>query len=318
MTDTNLDEDEYDADLPDSDAEQSTSSAQQSTLDSIQLPGGRPLDTFEADELLRQFDAKIIAVVGERDSGKSTLISALLRQFKRSPFNNLLFAGSRTMLGFEEKAWNVHAASGNLQPTTARTSVEEGLHFLHLALASVDAPGQHIHLLLSDRAGETYRGARDVPSTGVSLPELGKSHLLVFILDGGRFADPLLRAEAEAAVRVFIRGLLDAGIIGMSNQIQVIVTKYDLIAARPDNEAILALDATEQGLSRLTEGRVAGFSLIRTAAQPDPGSTVEAGTGLAEMLSGWCGVERPRTDPPLAGMELSTEFDLLLTRWQRR
>src|SRR5688572_30114227 len=43
----------------------------------VQLPRGEPLSPAEVDEFLRWRPAKMVAILGERDSGKTTLICAL-------------------------------------------------------------------------------------------------------------------------------------------------------------------------------------------------------------------------------------------------
>jgi hypothetical protein len=105
-------------------------------LDWIKLPRGDLLSIEEADELLRWRPAILVAVVGERKSGKTTLITEIYERFLRGPFADQLFSYSQTLLGFERKSYPSRADSRAEKPDTTRTSTQDGLRFFHLGLVS--------------------------------------------------------------------------------------------------------------------------------------------------------------------------------------
>jgi hypothetical protein len=98
-------------------------------LDWVRLPRCDLLSIEEADELLRWRPAMLVAVVGERKSGKTTLITEIYERFLRGPFAGQSFSYSQTLLGFEKKSYRSRADSRADKPDTTRTSARDGLRF---------------------------------------------------------------------------------------------------------------------------------------------------------------------------------------------
>src|SRR5262249_448189 len=124
------------------------------------------------------------------------------------------------------------------QPETPRTSISEGLRFLHFALAPLDRLLERYDLMLSDRAGEIYRQARSNSVLITDLIEVAKADRIVLLLDGGRLANPVERAGEMDAVRKNLRAFLDGGALDSSAVVQVVTTKIDLLINHPERAAI--------------------------------------------------------------------------------
>src|SRR5690606_3190353 len=129
--------------------------------DRVSLNAGEALEVVAVDAFLRRRSARIVAIVGDRDSGKTTLIGSIYERLLRGPFTGFKFAGSETLMAFERRAHYARSDSGRSTPDTPRTSRGEGLHFLHFSLVEDGQSPQRTDLMLADRAGETYREARD-------------------------------------------------------------------------------------------------------------------------------------------------------------
>lgn len=275
------------------------------------LPPSELLTLEDADQLLRWRDAAIIAVVGERNGGKTTLVTEIYGNFLHGPFADACFCHSLSLLGFEKKSFQSRAESGALFPDTPRTSTQDGLRFFHLALSNV-SDSKRQDLLISERAGETYREIRDKPDRASEMIEIRKATKVAFIIDGERVAAVRKRAEVFASVRDTIRALAETGSIAKQAQIQLVTTKCDLLAGSSMENARNALSEFEQAIITMLTGRFE-VETFRTIAR-NPNSSLDSLSSLATLLKSWL-----KPNPPVAFEhpkipELSDEFDLLLLR----
>lgn len=281
--------------------------------DWVKLPRAELLSIEEVDELLRWRPANLVAVIGERKGGKTTLITEIYERFLRGPFAGQLFSYSQTLLGFEKKSYPSRADSGAEKPDTGRTSLRDGLRFFHLGLIAENS-ARRTDLLLTERAGEAYREARDRPAESLTLIELAKARKVAFILDGERVANDKTRAEAFASVRSMIRAFSDAGALTTCVEVQLVTTKFDLLAVVDAVGGRAALDEFEQRLVKSHANRFARVTCWRTAAR-DPKGQKEPAWGVAPLLQSWLDpppLQRRPYSPPLP--ELHDEFDRLLLR----
>ncbi|MGH8422076.1 MAG: TRAFAC clade GTPase domain-containing protein [Pseudomonas fluorescens] len=195
----------------------------------VPLLSGESFVPAQADQFLLWKPVKFVTIVGEFDSGKTTLICALYERFLKGKFANYLFAGSRTLVGFEKRSHHSRIDSGRVVPDTLRTSLSDGLRYFHLSLLQQGAQQSRVELMLSDRAGEQYLKARSNSALVDELIEVKKAHHVVVLLDGGRLADPVQRSGAMQAVRQTIRAFLDGGALTHISKVQVVTTKFDLL-----------------------------------------------------------------------------------------
>lgn len=278
----------------------------------VALPPAGMLSIEDADALLRWRDASLIAVVGERNGGKTTLVTELYERFLRGPFADTLFSHSLSLLGFERKSFQSRAESGADTPDTPRTSKQDGLSFFHLGLSD-EKDQRRTDLIISERAGEVYREVRDRPAGATELVEVRKARTVAFVIDGERLADGRRRAEALASVRNIARAFADSGAIATETEVQLVTTKCDLLRGDGSAAALNALAGLESRFVDSYAGRFAAATTHRTAAR-DPKGELEAAHGLAPLLRSWL------TPPPRARLdpakdpEPADEFDRLLLR----
>jgi hypothetical protein len=282
----------------------------------VPLPSAEMLTVEDADALLRWRAASLVAIVGERKGGKTTLVSEIYERFLRGPFAGCYFTHSLSLLGFERKNFQSRAVSEGQLPDTPRTSAGDGLRFFHLAVSD-STNLQRTDLLVSERAGEVYRAVRDTPARAGELLEVCKARTVVFIIDGERVVDGRRRAEAFASVRSLARALADTGAIPANASIQTVTTKCDLLGGDGEvaSAARAALDEFEKKFMETYSEKFSRVSAFRTAAR-DPKGIVEPGFGVAPLLRSWL-EPKPKSTRPLAvstPIELIDEFDRLLLR----
>jgi len=276
------------------------------------LPPSGLLTIEEADGLLRWRPASIVAVVGERNGGKTTLVTEIYERFLRGRFAQASFTHSLSLLGFERKTFQSRADTGAELPDTPRTSKQDGLRMFHLALTS-DEDLRRTDLLISERAGEVYREIRDQPARANELIEVRKAATVALIIDGQRVLDIRRRAEVFASVRNVLRALADGKVIAPTAQVQLVTTKFDLLECEDAADARGALSEFEERIATSYAGRLRPIEVFRTAAR-DPRGAVEPARGIAPLLQSWL---KPPPDPnfePLALPILTNEFDRLLLR----
>jgi hypothetical protein len=281
----------------------------------VPLPHAELLTVEDADELLRWRSANMVAIVGEREAGKTTLVTEIYERFIRGPFAGYRFAGSRTLAGFERRCHLARLESGASAPDTERTSAREGLRFFHLGLTAQEE-ARRIDLLISERAGESYRQARNEPSRALGFVELAKARTVVFVLDGARLALDLLREEAFSSVRNLVRASAETKALSPQAEIQFVTTKIDLL----ETEALVhAVDAVTQFEKRMEEAYRDQFARItcwRTAAR-DPSRKLEPARGVAALLQSWLSPPKPPAYS-IAAPVLHDEFDRFLLRGRKQ
>lgn len=298
----------YDGEIEDS------SSGQRHEIKRVSLPPGEALTSEEVDQFLRWRAANFVCIIGDTNSGKTTFVCALYDRFLRGAFAGFAFVGSRTLVSLERRSHYARVESGRVTPETARTSLQEGLRYFHLAVAPVGQPERRSDLLLADRSGEIYASARANTSFVADLAEIPQANRVAILLDGRRVTDVVERNGAIQAVRQMLRALVDNRALGSTSTVQVITTKFDLIAASPDRQEIADRIATFR--ERLTldfAPRLKSLSYYEIAAR-DPTNTFMAAYGMDDLLRDWIGSTPEPPSVPITALPLRSEFDRLLAR----
>lgn len=280
----------------------------------IMLPPGELLSLEDVQRFLLWRPATFISVVGDSFSGKTTLMCALYDRFLRGPFAGVSFSASRTLVALERRMHPSRVDSGRAIPDTVRTSIADGLRYFHFAVAPLSSPHMRTDLLLSDRAGETYRKARSNTDIVADLPEISQADRIVLLLDGGRVADPVERAGAIQGARQMLRVLLDNGAAGAASVVQVVTTKIDLLDRAEDKQiAAEVLASFRERLLADFGPKVQELTFWEVAAR-DPEGTYDPAYGLGALVEDWVKPRRHHPPVPLPPLDLKSEFDRLLAR----
>jgi hypothetical protein len=302
------------ADEIESDDEDLEALAQEAAPGRVELSSGEVLTSADVEVFLRWRPATFVTIIGERESGKTTLVCALYDRFLRGPFSGLSFAGSRTLIALERRSHYSRVDSGRFVPDTTRTSISEGLSYFHFAVAPVGKPKGRVDLFLSDRAGEIYRRARGNSDLIGTLPEIPQAHRIVLLLDGGRVAEPAERHGAMHSVRQTLRAFLDNDALGSSSIVQVVTTKIDIVAAHKERDDISrVVSAFAERLTADFAPRLRQLTFHDISAR-DPSGQFAPAHGTSALISDWV-ISRPRAVPAkMPPLELRSEFDRLLDR----
>jgi hypothetical protein len=190
------------------------------------LPSGDLLTVNEANRVLRRGESRVIAIVGPKESGKTTLIASIFELFLRGAIGPYCFSSSRTLYAFERSCHPSRAVSQNVVPKTERTLLTD-VHFYHLATRKDGAPV--VDLLLADRNGEDYRTSTDDPSTASGFAEIARADTITFLVDGSQLLDLTTRSSIASEVVGTAQALIDSDAIVERPRVAIVLTKVDRI-----------------------------------------------------------------------------------------
>lgn len=251
----------------------------------VDLPHGRGLSVAEASAITREAFSSVVLFAGTAKSGKTTLLATVYLLFQRAPFAGYLFAGSETLVGFEERTYLARVASRRGTPTTERTVRSE---LLHLRVRRDVPLGPVRDLLFCDFSGEDFREAKDSSEACASLPVMRRADYLVLLVDGEKLATADSRRRAKNDPVTLLRNCLDSGVLPPSRAVDVLVTKWDLIEAAADRDDIVRfVDHMEKEIERQFQARLATLRMARVAAHPTSGAGLGLGYGLEALFYAW-------------------------------
>lgn len=285
-------------------------------LEEVALPDGRALTAERATATVRSALTRVVVLAGDVESGKTTLAAGLYERFQNGPYAGLLFAGSLTLAGFEERCHTARMASERMRPVTLRTSTSEDFRFLHLRLRSTQSRGEIRDLLITDLSGERYQLARDSSEEVKLLTALRRADHVALLVDGAQLLKAETRHEAATNPQALLRSCLDEGMLDTRTHVQVVFSKWDLVSTGPT--AADAIQFTENVVTtafRRFEHRLGSLEFVRVAARPDRATGVPAPLGLDRLLDVW--LEEARIAPTLPlrlalAAQSSREFDQYL------
>ncbi|WP_061218560.1 TRAFAC clade GTPase domain-containing protein [Leptospira weilii] len=275
---------------------------------------GELLNSKEVEKFLLQKPVIFISIIGDRDSGKTTFISSLYERFRRGKFAGYLFSGSSTLIGFEKCLHYSRLASRSSKIDTPRTLHSDGLSFFHLSICPQENLEERREILFSDRAGETYRNARNNTDSIADLTEIPRSDRVLLLLDGARIINPEERSDALQSTRQMLWALIDNNALNNSSNVQIVTTKFDLISVHPENTDIVQiLDEFKNKLKLDFGHKIKNLAFFDISAR-DPSKKFELVYGVDNLLLDWISLDSQRQESEAQKVEYSTQFDLLLLK----
>lgn len=216
-------------------SEQSASDpAMEESQDLIDLYDGESLTENEATAQTRRALTRRITIAGHQQSGKTTLIASIYDCFNRASFAGYLFAGSRTLCGFERLCHLSRTCSERTEPVTQRTSRFHGHRFLHLCLRAEKDSSYVRDILFSDIAGEEFEHAIDSDHDALRLSFIQNSDHVAILVDGARLVNKADRQVERYFVDALMDSLLKVGLLHGQSRVDVLFTKDDLISSYPE------------------------------------------------------------------------------------
>jgi hypothetical protein len=247
----------------------------------IPVAGGNILNIDEASDILCSGPSRVVTLIGPLASGKTTLSLSLYEAFQHAPFGRWSFAGSLTLPAFEKCCHLSRIECGMTSPETRRTSLSDGLGFLHLAMHSNETG--RIELLISDRSGETYTMAADHREECENLYEVSRADLVLFLVDGKKLAGDE-RHGVKHDITIMATALFEEGVLSKRQQVGIVLTKYDLVlSSGVQVQAEKDFDNLVANFRRKFEPKLAEIKSFKIAARHENGQ-LEQRFGILDIL----------------------------------
>jgi hypothetical protein len=271
-----------------SDEAQSTDDQKEvSTLTAgVSLHSGGILSIDEAREVSCARRAKIVAILGMKDSGKTSLIARIHRMFLEGSMPCFRFGGSRTLLDLEKINWLAMLESGSSSPDSERTSLQSRNSLLHWTIHHrLESVGWDI--LVNDVSGEAFPFLAARQEECEQLRVIRSASHVVVIVDGGVMSRRELRDDHKLKILNVCRRLLQSGQIGKHTELHCVTTKMDIVASGAGGSTTLqAISDLESSLATQCNNSLSHFKSWRIAARPRDGGlpTEEA---IGDLFCSW-------------------------------
>jgi double-GTPase-like protein len=251
---------------------------QPATVPTLRLHSGLPLKASEVPRVTRREYTPIIFLAGAIDSGKTTLLGSIHDAFQFGPLSGYSFAGSETLMGFEERCFESRVRSGRETPHTPRTQPQEGQEFFHLRLRK--GPSELFReLLFADMSGEFYERAikNAAELREKEFETLPRCDYFLLLLDGEKLLDLEQRQDVRRDGLTFLRRCQEAKLLRPETVLQVMISKWDIVAGKPEDEQKSCKNFVASRFQ--TDVLHRDVEVLEIASRPDPHSE-----GIAKLF----------------------------------
>ena len=254
--------------------------------DTYQINSGEALSRDKFYTIAAKESTKMLLLLGPVASGKTTIETSLYQLFQEKPVENYYFAGSRSLQGFEQRAYYTRIKSKGSLPDTPRTKVDEEPTFLHLRLWNRDNDAT-TNLIFWDISGEAFSeniGKVDSVKKEFSFAE--RADFVIGIIDGEKLCNKKTKNSVVSEIIQLLRTFLDSGVLGEGCVLQIVFSKYDLLI-KEENYAEIIERAKNQ-INGYLEELSANIEYYCVAAMSSSAKDIQVGYGLSELLQRWC------------------------------
>lgn len=237
----------------------------------VPMHSGLSLTVEEAQQLMANEEAVVVAFAGPAGAGKTTLLASLYENLVMAPLGNWKFAGSMSLLGFAMRAYWATTASGAAVPSTERTRRDPTRPWLHLRLRGHAGPRS---MLLGDVSGEHFLAFASGGSLGPVEGHFRRADHVIHVLDTQLLSQIRDRQRALHAAELLIRRFAESDVLGSATRHTVLLTKVDSV-----QDDLLAM--AQSKASTWVDSYLPGAGVVTTAARPEDGSE---SLGLIELV----------------------------------
>lgn len=254
----------------------------------VDLPSGNALRLEDAYQITSKRPAQIVLCAGPIDSGKTTFLCSIYEAFRRGPFSDLLFAGSETISGFEERCHNSRLASGRDTAHTDRTQTEAEDNLLHLQLCEKDDIRKSHDFLFVDVSGELFDAARNSSEEVLRIPFIEQARQFVLFFDGDALSNLKLRHITKQRGLELLRSCTEQKMLNLRIHLQIVVTKEDEINTSDDKENTTEfIDKLFSEIQTKYADHLSSIAYFKVAARPSADPDIEDAHGVSDILKSW-------------------------------
>jgi len=284
----------------------------------VPLKSGEALTAQEAFSITAASRTRLLVIAGAVGSGKTTLIASIFHRFQKGSFAGYYFAGSDTLIGFDERSYLARIAPEREVATTKRTIPGISRNLLHLRVRKPDLRERASDLLFIDLSGEDYEEFKDSPDECRRFAMIARADHLIVLVDGSKLVDPAARQGAKRNAGMLLQSCIDSEQLGRHSQVDIIISKWDLVDMAADKAAHSTyIDGMKRWLTQLFAPRLRRLRFFEVVARREKGP-YEIAHGLSMPFKSWVEdlpVAAPGDCPQRSPQELACEFDRY---WGRR
>lgn len=250
------------------------------------LSSGDALNDEELYLLTAKKNTRIIYILGPVGSGKTTFESMIYKCFLQKIDDELLFAGSETLLGFERRLNYLRVISGNSTAKMERTNIQERRCFLHFFLRNENM-NEDYSIVFSDISGEIFeRCVANKMNMEEDLKNLDIAQNIVLFIDGASLLDKSRRQGAVSQLRTFLLTLKSSNLYRLNCCVDIIISKNDIIYKETKETDVSYIENIEKKFEDLKEYYNIRFFRIEALNGYDISDTKNS-KPLLELLKEW-------------------------------
>ena len=282
--------------------------------ESISLPLRRQLSPQDTYSITAAEKTIFFAILGSVGSGKTTLISSIYQMFFTNELESkYMFAGSETLIGFEERAYHLRTSSMEPEVAMKRTAVG-AQDILHLRVCCV-RNNEKCNLLFHDFSGEDINAINaNIDAAKEEFGIVYAAKKIVLLIDGEKLQNTAQRMPAIHRATQILKTFEDSGLLHQRSQIIIVVSKYDLLV---NDDGKPKGDFSSRIISHL-QSQIPSISerlqLINVAAAPKKSKVLRTGYGIQELLDALLADPQTTRKPSSIKTELHSQFNLLKGR----
>lgn len=280
--------------------------------DTFNLPLGEALSIEDTYSITARDKTKLIILAGSSECGKTTLITTVYQMFHKGPIDELYFAGSQTIKGFEQRAYYTRANCNKNNPNTPRTRMGSLDSFLHLKLWDSKNKKKH-NFLLADFSGEDFNNARaNVKVMKEDFSLIRRADFLIILIDGDSITQKDKRFSAIQITQELLTTIKNADVLRKNTRICFVISKSDIVKMKCKKNP--SLNNFVNGIAEKLKSKFTDIEneikFYNVAAMPKDTNIVSVGYGMKELIKEWTKEAKISNDTIFVEQkELKSEFN---------
>lgn len=248
---------------------------------SLRIEWGEALTLAQCYSISSGEKTLFIVLAGASNTGKTTFLINLFDLFQHGLIDNYLFAGSRTLIGFEQRLHSLRILDSDREAAVARTPSSTQPQVLHIRVVPTGQMHEPINLLIADISGEQFKDARDDESAARALTFLSEADSIVFFANAELVESEMTISNAIRDARLISRRFFELRLLKPSCGIFSVLSKVDALVGSVSRTEVLK-KLTEAIETQATENGYKTHPAIAVRSVP-----VEETEGVKDLLTLW-------------------------------
>ncbi|WP_374034310.1 hypothetical protein ACES2I_17445 [Bdellovibrio bacteriovorus] len=206
--------------------------------DALEIYSGYEIPLSQSFVVASAQKTKLVLVVGPVLAGKTTLISRIFDKFHDGPIGDWGFAGSETIVGYENILRSHRSKNVDKMPAVERTPIKRDPDLFHLSLRRKKE--ESLGVLLANLSGEMFMDLIQTEEAIGDLVYFKRAHHISILLDGEKLINKAGRAHELRNANLFLERLIKARYISESTTLSVVLAKTDVFRSSPNGKEYVA------------------------------------------------------------------------------